>query len=247
MTLRRRPGPDCNKESAGYKAEVRRWPQAVIFDMDGVIIDSHPAHRAAWREFLKNIGRTVPDRELDYILDGHKRKDILRYFLGDLSEDKLAAFGKQKDDIFQRAAPDVRPIPGIIDFLVHLKHREIVVAVATSASQIRTLSTIERLGLSGYFRVITTANDVPQGKPHPEVYAATCRCLKTAPSNALVFEDAVSGIQAARSAGLRCVGLADHESAKELRAAGAECVIQNFVGFSLDSLRQPQSEDSHSA
>src|SRR6202140_3040754 len=87
--------------------------QAVIFDMDGVLIDSHPAHRKTWRRFLHSMGRDVTNHELDFILDGRKRAEILRYFRGEISEVQLEEHGKRKDDSFQDLGMGVKPYPAI--------------------------------------------------------------------------------------------------------------------------------------
>ena len=209
---------------------------AVVFDMDGVIIDSHAAHRQAWKEFLQTQGREVADTELDYILDGHKRTDILQHFLGKLSEKQLASYGKRKDELFRQASPSVKPVPGVIRFLRHLKRQRIPASVATSASQVRTKATLDGMGLTQYFDFIVTGNDVILGKPDPAIYRLCCDRLLVNPENALAIEDAVSGIQAARSAGLRCIGIVSHEPSEKLRAAGAEHLIRNFHGLSLNNL-----------
>jgi beta-phosphoglucomutase len=209
----------------------------VVFDMDGVIVDSHPAHRKAWRHFLRNLGREVSDRDLDFILDGRKRCDILRHFLGDLSEAELLEHGKRKDEFFQQSASEIQPIEGITAFLKCLKRNGILTAVATSASRVRTRSTLDRLGLNEYFSATVSGNDIAQGKPDPTVYRLACRRLNIAPENVFAIEDAVSGVQAARGAGLRCLGVASGSSAEKLRRAGAVHVIESFAGLSASKLR----------
>lgn len=211
--------------------------QAVVFDMDGVIIDSHPAHYAAWKEFLCTLDRKVSDNDLSYILDGRNRSDILRFFLGDLSEREVKEYGKRKDEFFQRAANDVQLIPGVIEFLEHLKERGIAIAIATSAGEIRTHSTMNRMGLSQYFSVTVTANDVTLGKPDPAVYSLACARLNIETNSALAFDDAASGIQAARAAGMKCIGVKNDNSKADLKAAGADWVIQNFLNLTLNDLQ----------
>jgi beta-phosphoglucomutase len=71
--------------------------RGVIFDMDGVLVDSHSAHRDAWRQFFQTLGRNVPESELDFILDGRKRGDILQHFLGNCPDSELEEFGRRKD------------------------------------------------------------------------------------------------------------------------------------------------------
>jgi HAD superfamily hydrolase (TIGR01509 family) len=213
-------------------AHHNRHPQlqAVIFDMDGVIIDSHPAHRRAWRKFLHSMGRNVTNHELDFILDGRKRAEILRYFLGEISQAQLEEHGKRKDDFFHDLEMEVKPIPGVVSFLDVLQKRKIATAVATSASESRARSTLARLHLTHHFQAVITGGDVEKGKPDPAIYSLACQRLNIAPQNALAIEDAVSGIRAARGAGLRCVGVSIHQPAEDLMAAGADCVIDNFLG-----------------
>lgn len=211
--------------------------QAVIFDMDGVIVDSHPAHRRAWQEFLKRCGRRVSEADLDYVLDGRKRSEILCHFFGVLSEPEIIEYGNRKDEFFQKAFLEVTPVLGVLDFVDHLRQRKIAMAVATSASEMRTHSTLDRLQLARHFKVIITGDDVVKGKPDPSIYRIACQRLGVSPEDALAIEDAVSGIRAAKAAGIQCVAVAGHEPDAKLREAGADHVIENFVGFALPELK----------
>jgi HAD superfamily hydrolase (TIGR01509 family) len=212
-------------------------PRAIVFDMDGVIIDSHPAHRKAWRLFLRTLGKQVSEEELAFILDGHKRNDILRHFLGDLPEAELLGYGELKDDYFRRASLSVKPLRGVLRFMQQLRSEGILLGLATSASPSRTFSTLERMNVRHYFSTVITAADVSHGKPDPAVYRLACDRLNVDYGNVLAFEDAVSGIQAAREAGLKCAGVARSPRAEELLLAGAEFVIENFAGLSLGILK----------
>jgi beta-phosphoglucomutase len=204
--------------------------------MDGVIVDSHPTHRKAWQRFLRLLGREVSADELDYILDGHKRGDILRHFLGPLSAEQIVEYGQRKDLIFRESAAEIRAIGGVAKFVEHLASRRMRMAVATSASESRTRFTLEQLKLSAYFDTIVTGKDVTLGKPAPEIYRIACWRLSVEPRVAMAFEDAVSGVQSAIAAGLRCVGVRTHQSAAKLTAAGADFTIADFTGWSLDDL-----------
>jgi beta-phosphoglucomutase len=210
---------------------------AVIFDMDGVMVDSHPIHRRAWQQFLRTLGREVSESELDYILDGRKRSDILCHFLGALSPSQLAEYGERKDLFFQESAREVRPIPGLTGFVEHVGGLRIPMAVATSASESRTRFTLEQLRLRRRFRAIVTGNDVVMGKPAPDIYRLACKRLGVRPSQAIAFEDAVGGVRAAKAAGLFCVGVLSHQSASSLKTAGADLTIPNFLGLSLHDLQ----------
>jgi beta-phosphoglucomutase len=210
--------------------------QGVIFDMDGVIIDSHPAHREAWKTFLRTLDKTVSDTELDFVLDGRKRSEILRHFLGELSDSEVLELGNRKDELFRKAALQVKPIPGVIELIDGLRGARIATAVATSASESRTRSTLDSLGLADKFDVLVTGDDVTLGKPDPSVYRLACRRLSIAPSDTLAIEDAESGIQAANGAAISCIGVAVHRSREKLLAAGAAHVVEDFIGLSVAEL-----------
>jgi HAD superfamily hydrolase (TIGR01509 family) len=204
---------------------------AAVFDMDGVLIDSHPTHRAAWLEFLLSVGITPSTPELDFILEGRTRTEILHHFLGERPETELQEYGRRKDEIFRRLERDIKLAPGVREFLVQLERLGIRRAIATSASEIRTASTIERLGLGGFFDAVVTAADVRAGKPDPEVYQIACSRMNVAPQFALAFDDAPAGVIAARSAGLRCIGVTSNGGRDALLAAGAEAVITGFPNY----------------
>jgi HAD superfamily hydrolase (TIGR01509 family) len=212
--------------------------RAVVFDMDGVLINSHPAHRAAWREFLHSVDRDISEEELSFILDGHTREEILRHFLGDISASELLSYGKWKDEIFRSMEHRIEPIPGAVEFVEELSRLRVACAIATSASEIRTFATVERMGLSDCFAAVVTASDVTAGKPHPMVYSLACERLNLLPEQALAFDDAPSGIKSARSAGMRCIGVSSNGLRHQLLSAGAERVIPNFLGLALDALTQ---------
>lgn len=213
-------------------AQVR----AIVFDMDGVLIDSHPAHRVAWQQFLRSVSVDLDHSDLAYILEGRTRTEILRHFLGELPQAQLEEYGQRKDEIFRNLEHSIRPAPGVLDFLRELDRRGLARAVATSASEIRTASTLERLGMGGYFDAVVTAADVSVGKPHPQVYQLACACLNVQPQQALAFDDAPAGVQAARSAGMRCIGVTSNGRTNALLQAGAERVIDSFAGLAMDSV-----------
>jgi len=207
--------------------------QAVVFDMDGVIVDSHPAHRFAWREFLGALGKDVSDSELDFIMDGRKREEILIHFLGPLSQAELKEYGKMKNDLFWQAASEVAPIPGVLEFIECIYAAGITLAVATSASTSRAKSILSRMGLETRFTAVVTGDEVREGKPHPAIYQLACQRINCLPESAVAVEDAASGIRAAKSAGLTCVGIGGRQSENLLAAAGADAVLPDFVDMTL--------------
>ncbi|MGA6981713.1 MAG: HAD family phosphatase, partial [Candidatus Sulfotelmatobacter sp.] len=97
--------------------------RGVIFDMDGVLVDSHTAHCNAWRSFLDSLGREALPSDMAFILDGRKRIDILRHLFGDLPENDLEEFGKRKDSIFRQIEVTVSAVPGAVRLVRELHQR----------------------------------------------------------------------------------------------------------------------------
>lgn len=210
--------------------------QAIIFDMDGVIIDSHPVHRQAWQKFLLTLGKHVSDADLDCILEGWRREEILHHFLGDLTKAQVVEYGNRKDEFFQEVGVPIKLVSGLCEFLDHLELLGIPKAVATSASERRTRFTLNRLQLTRHFAAIVTANDVLKGKPDPAIYHLAAKQMEVLPEHVVVIEDSVSGVKAAKSAGMKCLGIANDSRCEVLRQAGANNVIPDFVGLTLDRL-----------
>jgi len=221
--------------------------RGIVFDMDGVIINSHPAHRKAWQEFLGTLGRSVSETDLDFILEGRKRQDILRHFLGEISTLELREYGKRKDEFFQKIAEEVAPVSGLVEFLQDLEQCGMPAGVATSASEHRTRFTLERLDLARYFQVVVTGDEVAEGKPNPAIYQLAARRLNLRAEHLLALEDAPRGVEAAVGAGMRCVGVAVAHKAESLRQAGADHVIADFVGVSVQNLEEVLAKKELSA
>lgn len=212
--------------------------RAIAFDMDGVIIDSHPVHRRAWRKFLATVGVAVTDEELEFILEGRRREEILRHFLGDIPLCTIEEYGHRKDQFFQEDFDEITLLPGVREFLKIIAGSGMASAVATSASHSRTWGTLRRLGLGNHFAAVVTGDDVAQGKPDPAVYLLTARRLQVDPKHVLVLEDAACGVVAATGAGMKCVGVSSNGRADALRRSGAEFIIPDFRDSSIERLLQ---------
>ncbi len=222
--------------------------KGIIFDMDGVLVDSHPAHKQAWRAFLREMGQNCSEERLEFVLDGRTRRDILVHFLGDLTEDEIRTFSKMKDAHFASYADEVRLVPGVVEFLALLSEARTPCAVATSASHVRASETLDRFRLKDNFCCMVTASDVDCGKPDPAIFKLAGHRLGVEPNATVVFEDAVSGVQAATAAGCACIGIGSGSLAERLLRAGAVCVCPDFVGLSVcyvqEQLRLVASQSS---
>ena len=211
--------------------------RAVIFDLDGVIVDSHPAHKRAWKMFLTALRRPATEAELEVVVEGNKRADILRHFLGDLADEQLAFYGGLKDCLFRHCGVALKTIRGFDQFLQQAEHAKILCAVASSAGRMRVEDTLLQLKLRHRFPAVVAGDDVARGKPDPAIFRLAADRLRLRPDDVLVCEDAVNGVRAAKAAGMRCLALAAKGRADLLRKAGADRVVADFSSVRLHQLQ----------
>ena len=212
--------------------------KAIIFDLDGVIADSHPLHHAAWKTLLSEQGRNVNDTEMDFILAGRQRGEILRHYFGELSEEKLATLGRRKDELYQGRAHLLAPMPGLNMLFDELEAAGIAKAVATSAGPARTLQTLKAFGMEQRFQVVLSSADSLKAKPDPEIFLLAASKLNVKVNEALVIEDSIAGVQAAKAAGMKCVGYTSVDRFVTLRQAGADEVISVIIPGLTKRLQQ---------
>ena len=214
---------------------------ACIFDMDGVLIDSGAHHRNAWRALLDELGVAPAPPEFWRLTIGRPAEEAVPLLLGrHVSAAEARHLALRKRDLYgEFAARGLQSIPGVLGFVDTLARAGIPRAVGTSASRGDVETLLNDLGLRRYFDVIVTADDVRFGKPDPAVYLEAARRIGEPPAACVVFEDALVGVQAARRAGMRAIGVTTAHTADELRAAGAETTIADFEGLEWSTVARP--------
>lgn len=212
--------------------------KGVVFDFDGVIVDSHAVHLRAWRKFLESVGTSVSEEQLQFVLDGRKRDEILCHFLGNLDSEKMLEYGHQKEQIFRSEAADVQVIKGLLTFLEDLEDAQVLLSIASSGSRSRVEFLLGRLALRQRFQVIVTGDEVDSGKPNPALFLKAAQDLHIDPSELIALEDASSGVRAAKAAGMKCVGIAQADRAPVLLDAGADHVVPDFGCLSFVELKE---------
>jgi len=196
---------------------------AFIFDMDGTLVDNMAFHLQAWRLFFREQGVDITEDQVRAQAFGKTSEEILRAVLGDrLSLAQVAAYVERKEAIYRALyLPQMKPIPGLVDFLREAHRLGIPMAVATSAGMENIRLVLEGLGITSLFQVVVGADDVNKGKPDPEIYLTTARRLHIAPERCLVFEDAMLGLEAAYRAGMRAIAVATSHAPHKLQALPA--------------------------
>ncbi len=212
--------------------------KAVIFDMDGVLVDTNPHHRTAWREFYQRYDKTLSDSDFVQYVSGKHNRDIVAYlFAGQtLTPDEVDQLSHEKEALFRTLyRPDIRPVDGLVDLLKSLKAAGIRTAVATSAPVENVDFVMEALELRAFFDALLDESMVSQPKPNPEIYQKAMAALGVEPADSVIFEDSMTGIQAAKASGAYVVGVATTQTPDELRPF-VDDVITNFTETNLARL-----------
>src|SRR5215472_7478241 len=212
--------------------------RGIIFDLDGVLIDSHPAHMRAWKLFLSSLGREVSDEELEVVLEGQTRDDILRHFLGELTDQQVRQYGARKEALFRNSVPEIKITAGLPEFLRQTATSGLAMALASSGSRARVEYLVKELGFREYFPAIITGDDVTTGKPDPAIFNLTAKRMGVDSREILVCEDAVNGIHAAKLAGMKCLAIATNGRGPILEKAGADKIVPDFTSVGLEELKK---------
>ena len=144
----------------------------------------------------------------------------------------------RKTNYFRPVRSELKLVPGFTEFLLQLDSAALPSAVATSGSRSRVEQTLETLNLCKRFRAVVTGNDVERGKPDPDLFLLAAQALQIDPGRILVCEDAVAGVIAAKTAGMKCVGIAANGRESLLKQAGADLVVKDFAHTNLDDVRR---------
>jgi beta-phosphoglucomutase len=204
-------------------------PAALIFDMDGVLVDSEALHERSKREAFRRAGITVPEeRFATYIglSDKAMIDDLASEF--SLSAAQSAEILRQKNAFYETLEPTLRPISGALDF-VHWSHQHFRLALATSATSRNRQFLLKMFAIESLFEVVVDAAQFKVPKPSPEVFEITLKKLSLEATRCWIIEDSINGLIAAKLAGCFAVGITTSFSRQRLHSAGADLVVESFA------------------
>ena len=210
--------------------------RAVIFDWDGVVIDSSAHHARSWEILAARRGFTLP---ADHFKRGFgKKNNAIIPALGWATEPAdVDALAREKEEIYRELVRDhgIAPLPGVRDLLGALRDESIPCAIGSSTERANLDLLLDLMDLRRFFGVIVSGEDVADGKPDPAIFLRCAALLAAAPGDCVVIEDALVGIEAARRAGMPVVAVATTEDLAALK--DADLAVSSLAGVTPELLR----------
>jgi len=216
-------------------------PGAVIWDVDGTLVDTAELHFRAWVELCRTLGREFTRADFAATF-GRRNPEIIHYLFGERFDDRaIDDLGIRKEDLYKAAARNgVTLLPGVRALLEGLRAAGFRQAIGSSAPRGNVDLILEMTGTASFFDGISSMEDTERGKPDPQVFLVAAAKLGVPPPRCVVMEDAVAGVQAAKAGGMKCVGVTfvGHHPDASLRSAGADLVVKTLVGVTVETVRQ---------
>jgi HAD superfamily hydrolase (TIGR01509 family) len=212
-------------------------PAAVIFDMDGVLVDSNPFHLQKWIELFDARGVAYRRDELPELILGHRNDTAFRHFFGaTLGEEEMARLENELEVNFRNSfGPHAKPMPGLDRLIRELDAARLPMAVASSAMKENVEFVVDALGYRKYFQYLISGDAVRKPKPDPEIYLIAAARLGVQPAECVAFEDSFPGIDAVKAAGMKCIAIASTFPFEAVRACAGHA-IRSFEEIRLDDL-----------
>ena len=223
-------------------------PKAIIFDMDGVILNSEPIYYEVQMKFFRELGINISADEYSTFV-GLSQKEMWKRILQNqiekldltrktkpLSREQLAIkytieelIKKNNETNYDHFSKqeNLKPTPGLIDFIRFIKKQNIQIAVASSTTKKLVDLILEKLQIRHFFEVIVSGNEIKNGKPEPDIFLKTAQLLKVKPEECIVIEDSFNGVKAAKSAGMKCIGFQKYNSGEQ-DLSDADLIVNEF-------------------
>jgi len=203
--------------------------------MDGVLVDNNKYHNIAWIEFCKRRNLQISEAEVVKRF-GNQNIEYFKFLFGNhLSDEEYNKLGEEKEAIYREIyEKDIKPAQGLVKLLESLKEKGFKLAVATSAIRNNLDFVLDKTNIRGFFNAFVDASMVANGKPNPEVFVKTAGMLGVHPSDCLVFEDSVHGVEAAHSAGMKVIAITSTFEADQLKLA--DRIIKGFPEITSENI-----------
>lgn len=216
---------------------------AVIFDLDGVLVDTSDFHKAAWMKAVKSQGWNLTEEDFLKTF-GMQNREIINYIVGrQVDENIINEVGEAKEVEFRRLIKGkAQPLDGVENLIKNLVENGFLLAVGSSAPRENVDILLSETGLLGYFTDLVTSADISRGKPAPDTFLKAAQKLGTPPGRCAVVEDAIPGVEAAINAKMKVVAVTNTRKAEELTMA--DLVVDSLSKLDADSFKSIILSDS---
>lgn len=214
--------------------------KGVIFDMDGVLVNNMSVHFQAFAAMAERYNLTA-EQGMDFShLNGRGNDDIINALFPPsiVAAKGVEALAAEKEALYREIyAPTIRPTAGLCELLDELTSSGVRCAVGSSGPKLNVEFVLERCDIAHHFDVRISGDMVTRCKPAPEIFLTAAQKLSLKPEECLVFEDAISGITAARAAGMKVIALTSTHTLEQLQAAEPDMILDDFRTISLEQIR----------
>lgn len=220
---------------------------AILFDLDGTIVNTDPIHYQAWQQMLSTYNIEIDETFYKSRISGRLNPEIIQDILPQLSLVEGQKFADDKEALFRQRASHLKPISGFAELIAWTEAHQLKRALVTNAPRLNAEFMLEVLGIKHAFHTVVLADDCIAGKPDPAPYQVALNRLGIQAKDAIALEDSPSGIHAAVGAGIRTIGIASTHEAQVLQQIGAFLAIPDFTDLQLWTLLNSLTEKDLSA
>lgn len=209
----------------------------MVFDFDGVVIDSSAAHEKSWELLAKEEGRNLPE---GHFVRGFGRKNavIIPEILGWTEDsEEIERLGARKEELYRAIIEEtgVMVLPGVEALLQELREMGVPCVIGSSTVRLNIETVLHKTGLGSFFDGIVSSEDVSHGKPHPEVFLKAAKKIGCKPGECFVIEDSLAGIEAGRNGGFTVIGVATTHPLDKL--SHAHHAVYRLTEVNVDKLK----------
>jgi beta-phosphoglucomutase family hydrolase len=210
--------------------------KAVIFDMDGVLVDNSKVHDETWRIMCEKYGKPESAEKVKNIFGG-TNKIFVEQLLGITDPEEVKRIAIEKEALYRKVFQATIKAPdGLLPLLFELRRRNVRLAVATSGPKENLNFVLDNLDIRHFFDALVEESQITHGKPHPEIYLRAAQLLGISPQECVAIEDSIFGLQSAKSAGMKAIAITTSFTPDKLTLA--DKIIHSFTELQVDELLQ---------
>lgn len=213
--------------------------QAIIFDMDGTLVDNISFHKNSWLLFLKKHDILLDPEQFQSQNHGNIEEMIRKFFGYHITDQEVIELGQEKESIYRNLyKKHVREVDGLTDLLTEMQEQGIKAALATNSDALCIDFILNELRIKSFFYSISGGHEISKGKPDPEIFKLALNKMNLQNTRCIAIEDSIGGVISATQAGIKVIGITTSHTAEELKENGCFFTISNFKELDLNIISE---------